>query len=43
VAPAGELRPHAPRLTGRVAPTGHFVFGEDPEWFLTTLTAFLDH
>jgi len=38
---ADALRPHAPRLTGLVALTGHFVVEEDPAWFLDALTAFL--
>ena len=38
---ADALRPHAPRLTGLVAPTGHFVVEEDPAWFLDALTGFL--
>jgi pimeloyl-ACP methyl ester carboxylesterase len=39
---ASALQPHAPRLTGLVAPTGHFVAEEDPDWFLRALTEFLD-
>ncbi|GAA2513639.1 hypothetical protein [Winogradskya humida] len=39
---AEALLPHAPRLTGLVAPTGHFVVEEDPAWFLQALTGFLD-
>ena len=35
------LRPHADNLTGLVAPTGHFVAEEAPEWFLRTLDSFL--
>lgn len=36
------LRPYAPRLTGLVAPTGHFVVEEDPTWFLRALSNFLE-
>jgi pimeloyl-ACP methyl ester carboxylesterase len=39
---ADALRPYAPRLTGLVAPTGHFVAEEDPTWFLQALNDFLD-
>lgn len=39
---AEALRPHAPRLTAAVAPTGHFVPEEDPEWLLTNVHEFLD-
>ena len=39
---AAALRPHAARLTELIAPTGHFVAEEAPEWFLETLTEFLD-
>jgi pimeloyl-ACP methyl ester carboxylesterase len=39
---AAELRPHAPHLTSLVAPTGHFVAEEAPDWFLGALTDFLD-
>jgi pimeloyl-ACP methyl ester carboxylesterase len=39
---ADALRPYAPRLTGLVAPTGHFVVEEDPAWFLRALNGFLD-
>lgn len=35
------LRPHVRNLTGLVAPTGHFVAEEAPDWFLGTLRAFL--
>ncbi|MEU8458744.1 alpha/beta fold hydrolase, partial [Streptomyces griseoaurantiacus] len=35
------LAPHADNVQGAVAPTGHFVAEEDPDWFLTTLTDFL--
>jgi len=38
---ADALRPHTPRLTGLVAPTGHFVVEEDPTWFLQALESFL--
>ncbi|WP_328457234.1 MULTISPECIES: alpha/beta fold hydrolase [unclassified Amycolatopsis] len=33
----GALRPHATDLTGLIAPTGHFVAEEAPEWFVRTL------
>jgi pimeloyl-ACP methyl ester carboxylesterase len=39
---ADALRPYASRLTGLVAPTGHFVVEEDPVWFRHALTGFLD-
>ncbi|MDL5158274.1 alpha/beta fold hydrolase [Actinomycetospora termitidis] len=32
-----ELAPHTNRLTSRVAPTGHFVAEEAPEWLLAAL------
>ncbi|PRY44782.1 alpha/beta fold hydrolase [Umezawaea tangerina] len=35
------LRPHVDDLTGLVAPTGHFVAEEAPEWFLDVLRSFL--
>ena len=35
------LRPHADDLTGLVAPTGHFVAEEAPEWFVRTLLDYL--
>ncbi|WNV86148.1 alpha/beta hydrolase [Umezawaea sp. Da 62-37] len=35
------LRPFADDLTGLVAPTGHFVAEEAPEWFLDALRSFL--
>ncbi|WP_432839940.1 alpha/beta fold hydrolase [Dactylosporangium sp. CA-092794] len=38
---ARALRPHARTLTGLVAPTGHFVAEEAPEWFVQALTDFL--
>ena len=38
---AEALRPHAPRLTAAVAPTGHFVPEEDPAWLVTHLEEFL--
>ncbi|NMO88415.1 alpha/beta fold hydrolase [Actinomycetospora sp. TBRC 11914] len=38
---ADALRAHAPRLTDVVAPTGHFVAEEEPDWFVATLTGFL--
>ncbi|MEA5363850.1 alpha/beta hydrolase [Amycolatopsis sp., V23-08] len=36
------LRPHVRNLTGLVAPTGHFVAEEAPEWFVRTLRGYLD-
>jgi pimeloyl-ACP methyl ester carboxylesterase len=39
---ATELRPWTTDLTARIAPTGHFVAEEAPEWFLETLADFLD-
>lgn len=39
--PATALRLHAPDVTGVVAPTGHFVAEEAPEWFVTELRRFL--
>ncbi|GLY78045.1 alpha/beta fold hydrolase [Actinoallomurus iriomotensis] len=35
------LAPHADNLQSAVAPTGHFVAEEDPDWFTKTLTTFL--
>jgi len=35
------LRPHVADLTGFVAPTGHFVAEEAPEWFVRTLREYL--
>ncbi|GAA0906406.1 alpha/beta hydrolase [Pseudonocardia zijingensis] len=32
--PAAVLRPHATDVTGRAAPTGHFVAEEAPEWLV---------
>jgi pimeloyl-ACP methyl ester carboxylesterase len=39
---AAELRPWTTDLTARVAPTGHFVAEEAPEWLVATLEEFLD-
>jgi len=39
---AGALEGHASRLTGVVAPTGHFIQEEDPAWLVSTLHKFLD-
>jgi pimeloyl-ACP methyl ester carboxylesterase len=39
--PAAALRPHATDVTGAVAPTGHFVAEEAPEWLVTELQRFL--
>ncbi len=39
--PAAALRPHATDVTGAVAPTGHFVAEEAPEWLVTELRRFL--
>lgn len=36
------LGPHAKDVRSVVAPTGHFVAEEDPNWFTETVTAFLD-
>jgi pimeloyl-ACP methyl ester carboxylesterase len=36
-----SLAPHATKLVGKVAPTGHFVPEEDPEWLLSALDEFL--
>jgi pimeloyl-ACP methyl ester carboxylesterase len=36
------LRPHADNLTGLVAPTGHFIAEEAPEWFVETVRTYLD-
>jgi pimeloyl-ACP methyl ester carboxylesterase len=38
---AEALALHADDVRGAVAPTGHFVAEEDPDWFVTTLTGFL--
>ncbi|MFC9454157.1 alpha/beta fold hydrolase [Streptomyces sp. NPDC056983] len=40
-ATAQALAPHADHVQGAVAPTGHFVAEEDPDWFTKTLTTFL--
>jgi pimeloyl-ACP methyl ester carboxylesterase len=40
-ATAQVLAPHADNVQGAVAPTGHFVAEEDPDWFTRTVTAFL--
>lgn len=37
-----ELRDHAVDLTTDIAPTGHFIAEEAPDWFVKTLRAFLD-
>jgi pimeloyl-ACP methyl ester carboxylesterase len=39
--PAAALRAHATDVTGTVAPTGHFVAEEAPEWLVTELCRFL--
>jgi pimeloyl-ACP methyl ester carboxylesterase len=36
------LRPHVGNLTGLVAPTGHFVAEEAPDWLVRTLRGYLD-
>ena len=42
--PAAALRLHATDITGALAPTGHFVAEEAPEWLVTELRRFLaDH
>jgi pimeloyl-ACP methyl ester carboxylesterase len=38
---AEALRPYADNLTGAIAPTGHFVAEEAPDWFVNTLRAHL--
>ncbi|MFJ6841772.1 alpha/beta fold hydrolase [Streptomyces griseoluteus] len=38
---AQALAPHADKVQGAVAPTGHFVAEEDPDWFTRTVTGFL--
>ncbi|MFS8197552.1 alpha/beta fold hydrolase [Streptomyces sp. CWNU-52B] len=38
---AEALSPHADDVRGTVAPTGHFVAEEDPDWFTGTVTEFL--
>ena len=38
---AAALRPHATRLTEVIAPTGHFIAEEAPDWFVRTLEDFL--
>ncbi|SME87832.1 alpha/beta fold hydrolase [Streptomyces sp. Amel2xC10] len=40
-ATAQALTPHADDVQGVVAPTGHFVAEEDPDWFTKTVTTFL--
>lgn len=40
-AAAQALAPHADNVQGVVAPTGHFVAEEDPDWFTRTVTTFL--
>jgi pimeloyl-ACP methyl ester carboxylesterase len=35
------LRPHVENLTGLIAPTGHFVAEEAPDWFVRTLRTYL--
>ncbi|MFE4723554.1 alpha/beta fold hydrolase, partial [Streptomyces sp. NPDC056728] len=40
-ATAQALAPHADHVQGAVAPTGHFVAEEGPNWFTKTLTTFL--
>ncbi|MET0132933.1 MAG: alpha/beta hydrolase [Kibdelosporangium sp.] len=35
------LGPHVENLTGLIAPTGHFVVEENPDWFVRTLRAYL--
>jgi pimeloyl-ACP methyl ester carboxylesterase len=39
--PAAALRPHVTDVTGAVAPTGHFVAEEAPEWLVAELRRFL--
>jgi hypothetical protein len=39
--PAAALRPHLTDVTGAVAPTGHFVAEEAPEWLVAELRRFL--
>ncbi|MFH8533477.1 alpha/beta fold hydrolase [Streptomyces tendae] len=38
---AQALAPHADNVQGAVAPTGHFVAEEDPDWFTKTVNTFL--
>lgn len=38
---AAGLRPYTTRLTEAIAPTGHFVAEEAPDWFVRTLKDFL--
>ncbi|MFE9783251.1 alpha/beta fold hydrolase [Streptomyces sp. NPDC005775] len=38
---AQALAHHADSVRGALAPTGHFVAEEDPDWFIKTVTAFL--
>lgn len=40
-ATAQALAPHADDVQGAVAPTGHFVAEEDPDWFTKTVNGFL--
>ncbi|MFE4824827.1 alpha/beta fold hydrolase [Streptomyces sp. NPDC056704] len=40
-ATAQALAPHAETVQEAVAPTGHFVAEEDPDWFTKTVTTFL--
>lgn len=40
-ATAQALTPHADSVHGVIAPTGHFVAEEAPDWFTTTVTEFL--
>ncbi|MFE3137442.1 alpha/beta fold hydrolase [Streptomyces scopuliridis] len=40
-ATAQALTPHADKVQGAVAPTGHFVAEEDADWFTRTVTRFL--
>ncbi|MGW2483876.1 alpha/beta fold hydrolase [Streptomyces sp. NPDC001571] len=40
-ATAQALAPHADNVRGAVAPTGHFVAEEDPDWFTGMATTFL--
>ncbi|MFD8114344.1 alpha/beta fold hydrolase [Streptomyces microflavus] len=41
IASAQVLSPYAKDVRGAVAPTGHFVAEEDPDWFTRTVTGFL--
>ncbi|GAA2072568.1 alpha/beta fold hydrolase [Actinomadura alba] len=40
-ATAQALSPHADNVQSKVAPTGHFVAEEDPDWFTEAITEFL--